>query len=593
LVEQYHNVRIVALLLIAFDERGFEALRQGDPARAEILLREAARREPNDLAVAKALGMALAAQEKYSAAEPWFGRVCAVAPREPDACYYWGRALFTLGRLDDAIPAFRKALDSGGRPGRTWHGLALALDRLGRSKEAEAAYRKAIELKESAAAPDYERFRRENAAATASSAKPVRFRTIPLTHITRNGAAGRRHLPETMIAGAAILDFDNDGRLDIFLPNGAALPDLEKRTPEFANRLFRNRGGETFEDVTATAGLAGKGYSMGAAAGDYDGDGRVDLFVPGVNASRLYRNLGGRFEDVTVAAGLPESSPWSVAAAWLDFDGDGRLDLFVARYVQWDPGREPVCENGGRQTYCHPKHYAGLANALYRNVGGGRFADVSVASGIARYVGKAMAATAHDFDGDGRIDLFVANDTLPNFLFRNLGAGKFAEVAVEAGVALKEDGVAVSSMGGAVADFDGDGHADLLVPALSDETFPFFRGLGGGRFADATARSRIAVLSRPYTGWNVAAADFNRDGSVDFAVAGGHVQDNAERYSSRASKQPILLFLNRGDGTFDRQEIGEPAFHRGLVAADLNGDGWPDLAVTRLNQPSIALLNLR
>lgn len=582
-----------ALLAAALDERGFEALRQGDPARAETLLRETARREPANLAVAKALGMALAAQEKYSEAETQFRRVCAAVPREPDACYYWGRALFTLGRLDDAVPAFRKALSGGHRPGRTWHGLALALHRRGEAKDAEAAYRKAIELGESAAARDFERFRLENAAPSSPSAKLARFKTIPLAHVTRNGASGRRHLPETTIAGAAVFDYDGDGWPDVFLPNGAALPDLEKRTPEFSNRLFRNREGATFEDVTDATGLSGVGYSMGAAAGDYDGDGKLDLFVPGVDRSRLYRNLGGRFEDATVAAGLPESSPWSVAAAWLDYDGDGKLDLFVARYVQWDPAREPVCENGGHKTYCHPKHYSGLANALYRNLGGGRFEDVSIASGIARHVGKAMAVTAHDFDGDGRMDIFVANDALPNFLFRNLGGGKFAEVAVEAGIALKEDGVAVSSMGGAVADFDGDGHADLMVPALSDETFPFFRGLGGGRFEDATAASRIAALSRPYTGWNTAVADFNGDGLPDVAVACGHVQDNAERYSSRASKQPILLFLNRGDGTFDRQEIGEPAFHRGLAAADFNRDGWPDLVVTRIGEPSLVLTNLR
>ncbi|MCL6507146.1 MAG: VCBS repeat-containing protein, partial [Bryobacteraceae bacterium] len=246
-----------------------------------------------------------------------------------------------------------------------------------------------------------------------------------------------------MLAGVAVFDYNNDGRLDIYFVNGARMPQLDKAGPEYFNRLWRNNGDGTFTDVTLEAGVAGEGYGMGVAAGDYDNDGFTDLFLPGLNRNILYRNRGdGTFEDVTRKAGLEGLHPgrgkvWSIAAGWFDYDRDGWLDLFVVNYCVWKPEKEPFCGDlvAGYRTYCHPQYYEGLPNFLYRNNGDGTFRDVSEASGIARHIGKGMGVAFADYDQDGDLDVFVANDTVPNFLFRNDGGGRFTEVAVRAGVA--------------------------------------------------------------------------------------------------------------------------------------------------------------
>ena len=232
-----------------------------------------------------------------------------------------------------------------------------------------------------------------------------------------------------------MFDYDNDGWPDIYVANGARLPSLDKATG-FENRLFRNNRDGTFGDVTAQAGAGGRGYSMGLAAGDYDNDGNIDLFVAGVGSNTLYRNLGnGAFEDVTARAGVASDGRWSIAAGWFDYDNDGLLDLFVVRYCAWNPATEPYCglPQMGLRTYCHPKYYAPLPNALYHNEGRGRFRDVSAESGIAAHLGKGMGVAFGDYDADGRTDVFVANDTMPNFLFHNEGGGKFREAALAAG----------------------------------------------------------------------------------------------------------------------------------------------------------------
>ncbi len=421
-----------------------------------------------------------------------------------------------------------------------------------------------------------------------------------LHFILRNSATGEKHQIETMPGGVAALDYDRDGWLDVFFTNGAGQPRLEKSGPAYHNRLFRNRGDGRFEDVTARAGLQGTGYDMGVAAADYDNDGFPDLFVAGVNGNRLYRNRGnGSFEDATARAGMLRAGPpaWSIAAGWFDYDRDGRLDLFVVRYVVWDPAREPFCGAADRSyhTYCHPKFYAGLPNQLWRNNGDGTFTDVSAASGIGAYTGKGMGVAFADYDQDGDTDVFVANDTVPNFLFRNLfgnGGGRFVEVASEAGVAYNDDGRALSSMGVDFRDADNDGREDLFVTALVHETFPLFRNLGRGLFEDRTYPSRIGRATMQWSGWGTGLYDFNNDGVKDIFCANGDVNDNAEVYSSRRSRQPNGVLVAGEGGVYSPLAVGPAGLHRGAAFGDFDNDGRIDVVVTRLNEPALLLRNV-
>jgi hypothetical protein len=396
-----------------------------------------------------------------------------------------------------------------------------------------------------------------------------------------------------MTGGVAVLDYDRDGLPDLYFVNGARQPQLEKVDLSFWNRLFRNKGKFVFEDVTERAGVRGAGFSMGAAAADYDNDGFPDLFVAGVHRNILYRNRGdGTFEDVTRRAGIRDA-PWSIAAGFFDYDNDGRLDLFVVNYVKWDPSKEPFCGDpyGSYRTYCHPKQYEGLPNQLYHNNGDGTFADVSAVSGIAAHTGKGMGVAFADFDLDGRMDVFVANDTVPNFLFHSQGGGRFREVALEAGVAFNDDGQAVSGMGVDFRDFDNDGAPDLFITALAYETFPLFRNLGKRLFADITYRSRVGAASLPWSGWGNGIYDLNNDGWKDLFVAGGDVQDNTEVYSSRRSRLENLLLWNTGQGTFRVESVGKPALHRGAAFADLDADGQVDVVVSRIQDRPALLRN--
>ncbi|OYW13211.1 MAG: RNA-binding protein, partial [Acidobacteriia bacterium 12-62-4] len=264
-----------------------------------------------------------------------------------------------------------------------------------------------------------------------------------LTAKLENGLTPEKHLPETMVGGVALFDFDRDGKLDVFLANGAPQPGLKKTGPRYWNRLYRNTGNGKFVDVTERAGVQGVGFDIGAAAGDFDNDGFPDLFVAVVRSNALYRNRGdGTFEDVTAKAGLGTTGKWAVAGGWFDMDNDGDLDLFVVNYVQWDPAKELLCGETVR-TYCHPKHYAPEPNTLYRNNGDGTFTDVSVESGIAAHPSKGMGLAFGDADGDGLLDVFVTNDTQPNSLFRNEGGGRFREMGGPAGVAFNDDGRAL------------------------------------------------------------------------------------------------------------------------------------------------------
>ena len=412
--------------------------------------------------------------------------------------------------------------------------------------------------------------------------------------VLRNSATPERHQIETMAGGVAVFDFDNDGYPDIYFANGAEQPSLKKTGPQYRNRLYRNRHDWTFEDVTDKAGVAGVGYNIGVAAGDYDNDGYADLFVTGVRGNTLFHNRGdGTFKDVTRAAGL-ESHNWAVAAAWVDYDNDGRLDLFVVNYVKWDPAAEVFCGDAERRirTYCHPRFYEPLPDLLYHNNGDGTFSDVSAAAGIAAHRGKGMGVAIADYDHDGYMDVFVANDTVPNFLFHNERNGSFRETALQAGVGLNDDGKALSSMGVDFRDLDNDGREDLFITALSNETFPVFRNLGRGLFSDVTYPSRAGTLTLPASGWSTGIFDFDNDGWKDVFVAAGDVQDNTESFSSRKARQQNLLLLNDGRGAFRAAFTGPPALNRGVAFGDFDRDGRVDAVITRLNEPPVLLRNI-
>lgn len=412
--------------------------------------------------------------------------------------------------------------------------------------------------------------------------------------VLRNAATPEKHQIETMPGGLALFDYDNDGLLDIYFLNGAPQPSLVKSGPEWWNRLYRNLGGWRFEDVTEKAGLAGEGYGMGVAAGDYDNDGWTDLLVTSVHFSRLYRNRGdGTFEDVTKKAGIP-ATHWPISAGWFDMDNDGDLDLFIVNYCVWNPSTEPFCgdKRAGYRTYCHPKYYEGLANTLLRNNGDGTFTDISKSAGIAGKIGKGMSIVFADYNNDGLMDALVTNDTVPNFLFRNEGNGRFAEAGYAAGIAIADDGKILSTMGAEFRDLDNDGWPDIFVTALANETFPLFRNLGNGVFQDITYRSRIGAASLPHSGWSLGVADFDLDGWKDIFTANGDVQDNTELFSSRASKQQNQLFLNQRGKTFSSAVFGSRAQHRGVALGDLDGDGRTDAVVSVLNEPAKLYRNL-
>ena len=412
----------------------------------------------------------------------------------------------------------------------------------------------------------------------------------------------QKHAPETMAGGVAIFDYDNDGKPDIFFTNGADISTLKKTSPRYWNQLFHNNGDGTFTNVTEKAGLAGTGYDIGVAIGDYDNDGYEDIFVAGVHRNTLYHNNGdGTFTDVTEKAGLAlpdkQYGPlWSVGAAWVDVNNDGLLDLFVVNYMSWDANNEPDCKFEGRPEYCHPKFYKELPNQLFLNNGDGTFTDVSAKAGIRSHLGKGMGVGIADYDGDGLPDIFVANDKLFNFLFHNKGHARFEEVAFEAGVALPEHGNLISGMGADFRDFNNDGYPDIALVALDNETFPIYQNDGKGGFTEVTSKSGMTLLSTPMSGYSVHIADFDNDGWKDIFVSRGDVQspDMAER---RHIDQPNTVFRNipRGKWSAMTDEAGfgapPPRRHRGSAFGDLNHDGKLDLVVTALSAPAEIWMN--
>ncbi len=416
----------------------------------------------------------------------------------------------------------------------------------------------------------------------------VKFRNVAesagISFVYRNSPTPDKYFVESAPGGLAVFDYNNDGRPDIFFTNGAPTPALVKNSPSYSNRLYRNDGGLRFTDVTAAAGVEGVGYAMGAAAADYDNDGHVDLFVAGVRQNQLLHNRGdGRFEDVTARSGIT-SGDWAVAAAWFDYDNDGRLDLFVVNYVKWSADTNRYCgdQSRGNRIYCHPRFFEGLPDRLYRNRGDGTFEDVSSRAGISSHVGKGMSASIADFDHDGHMDVFVTNDTVPDFLFRNKGDGSFEEIGLLAGVAVPASGRPVSSMGVDSQDYDNDGWEDIFVTALAGETFPLFRNDGRREFTETTTSAGLAVSASRLSGWCAALVDVDNDGWKDIFTANSHANDRVNETSGW--NQPNSLWLNDRHGRF--QDVsGEAgltsavAAHRGCGVADFDGDGRQDLVV--------------
>lgn len=434
------------------------------------------------------------------------------------------------------------------------------------------------------------------ASENAAQGRELHFIVRELDFVLHNGATPEKHQIEAMAGGVAVLDFDNDGHPDLFFTNGARLPGLDKSAPAYWNRLYRNRGDGTFEDVTAKAGLQGTGFCIGVAVGDFDNDGFPDLFVAGVRRNFLYHNLGdGRFEDITERSGLaqPSEPRWAVGGGWFDFDNDGRLDLFIVNYVHWDPAKEPFCGDSAAQirAYCHPRFYRGLANQLFHNDGKGRFRDVSDSSGIVSHIGKGMAVAFADVDDDGWTDILVTNDTQPNFLFRNRGDGSFEEKGEAAGVAYNNDGLALSSMGVDFRDINNDGRPDIFITAVINETFPLLMNRGGKIFEEVTNRVQIGRSTRLLSGWSTGIYDFDNDGYKDIFVATGDVQDNAELFSDHPSKQRCLLLRQQPEGTFSAHHFGPPGLFRGAAIADFDSDGRLDAVVTRLDGPALLFSN--
>ncbi len=423
---------------------------------------------------------------------------------------------------------------------------------------------------------------------------PVEFSDIAedagIRFVLENSPTQHKYMIETMPGGVAVFDYNGDGRPDIYFTNGAAVPALEKDSPMFRNRLYRNDGKMHFTDVTEQAGVAGQGYAMGVAVADYDNDGHPDIFVAGVNQNVLYHSRGnGTFEDVTAKSGI-HSGKWAVAAGWFDYDNDGKLDLMVVHYSD-TPLQDRFCGDREKniRIYCHPKYFEPLAATLYHNRGDGTFEDVSKKSGIEKYAGRGMSVAFADYDGDGYMDAFVSNDNMPNFLFHNNGDGTFEEAGLLAGVALTDRGKAVSSMGCDFRDYDNDGLPDIAVTALAGETFPLFRNLGKGMFTDATYASRMGTLSTGHSGWGNGFADFNNDGWKDLFTANSHVDRVLEGFETHPYKEPNSLLLNIGgkfrDGTPEAVRRS-PRAHRGAAFGDFDGDGRVDIVVSALGDPA-------
>jgi enediyne biosynthesis protein E4 len=411
--------------------------------------------------------------------------------------------------------------------------------------------------------------------------------------ILQNSPTPQKYLIETMPGGVALLDYNNDGLLDIFLVNGGHITspmqtpeNFDRHDPLYWNRLYRQNKDGSFTDVTQQAGLANAGdgnYGMGVAVGDYDNDGYPDIYVTSYGKNILYHNNGdGTFTDVTAKAGVAAGG-WSVSAGFFDYDNDGKLDLFVTRYMEWDTKHSKDC-GGNYHTYCPPEEFPATTSILYHNNGDGTFTDVSQRSGIAAKKGRALGVAFADYDEDGYTDVFVANDGMQQYLFHNNGNGTFTELGLEAGAALSQDGRRLSGMGVVFQDYDNDGRPDVIVTELPRELYGVYHNDGDGSFGYRSLETGLGVLSSGSSGWGLGLEDFDNDGWKDLFVAQGHVLDNVERIDPSLHYLELPLVAMNHNGRFERVESGSttPVAGRGAAFGDINNDGWQDVVMTYL-----------
>jgi len=443
-----------------------------------------------------------------------------------------------------------------------------------------------------------------------SAATPIRFRDATeaggIRFIHTDGGSGRRHIVETVTCGLGLIDYDGDGHLDIFFLNGGPLPGGPKPDRPPTNALYRNNRDGTFTDVTARSGVGIPGYAMGCAVADYDNDGDEDIFITNYGAHRLLRNNGdGTFTDVTDQAGLAKASfgPTCCGAgcAFLDYDRDGQVDLFVGNYLEFDVAKAQPCLHASVPVYCSPRTYPMVANRLYRNHGDGTFRDASDSSGIGRYKGYAMGLVCSDFDGDGWTDIYVGNDVMENFLFRNKRDGTFEEIGLVSGVAVDQYGEPQGTMGSNAGDYDGDGRFDIIVTDYQNQVNTLYRNLGTQhgslQFQDVTVETGAGTGSRPLVTWGCGFVDFDNDGVRELFAAAGHLQDTVEQYDgSTTYKQRSLLLAQRNGRFVDiTAESGGALLRlessRGAVFGDLNNDGKTDIVLLNARARPTVMIN--